>query len=66
MKISVIIIALNEESRIKDCLESVSWADEIVVVDTGSRDSTPAICGKYTDKIYHSEWLGFGPLKNFA
>jgi len=66
MKISVIIIALNEESRIKDCLESVSWADEIVVVDTGSADSTPAICGKYTDKIYHSEWLGFGPLKNFA
>jgi len=66
MKISVIVIAFNEESRIGDCLESVKWADEIIVVDTGSTDGTVDICRQYTDKIYNSEWLGFGPLKNFA
>ncbi len=66
MKVSVIIIVLNEESRIGACLESVKRADEIIVVDTGSIDGTVDVCRKYTDKIYNSKWLGFGPLKNFA
>jgi len=66
MKVSVIVIVLNEESRIGNCLESVNWADEIIVVDTGSSDGTVDICRQYTDKIYNSKWLGFGPLKNFA
>ncbi|MEA2081847.1 MAG: glycosyltransferase family 2 protein [Elusimicrobiota bacterium] len=66
MKISVIVIVLNEEERIRACLESVKWADEIIVVDTGSSDGTVDICRRYTDKIYSSKWLGFGPLKNFA
>ncbi|MDO9513398.1 MAG: glycosyltransferase family 2 protein, partial [Elusimicrobiota bacterium] len=66
MKVSVIVIALNEEARIGDCLESIKWADEIIVVDTGSSDGTVDICKKYTDKISQSEWLGFGPLKDFA
>ncbi|MBA3051570.1 glycosyltransferase family 2 protein [bacterium] len=66
MKVSVIVIALNEEARIAGCLESIRWADEIIVVDTGSSDGTVDICKKYTDKISQSEWLGFGPLKDFA
>jgi len=66
MKLSVIIIVKNEEKNIGACLESVKWADEIIVVDTGSSDGTVDICRKYTDKIYDSKWLGFGPLKNFA
>ncbi|MFH1352780.1 MAG: glycosyltransferase family 2 protein [bacterium] len=66
MKLSVIIITKNEKDNIIACLESVKWADEIVVVDTGSSDKTAELCGRYTDKIFFSEWMGFGQLKNFA
>lgn len=52
MKLSVVISAYNEEKKIKDCLESVKWADEIIVVDNSSTDSTAAIAGKYTSHIY--------------
>ncbi len=62
--ISVIIITKNEEQNIGDCLESVSWADEIVVMDSGSTDRTIEICQKYTDKIFVTDWPGFGPQKN--
>lgn len=51
-KISVVICAYNEESRIKACLESVKWADEIIVVDNSSTDNTGKIAKKYTDKVY--------------
>lgn len=49
--LSVIIITKNEEDRIKTCLESVKWADEIIVADNGSRDKTLEIVKKYTKKI---------------
>lgn len=52
MKISVIIIAINEEKKIGDCLESVNWADEIILIDTGSTDKTKLIAKKYKAKIY--------------
>ncbi|MCX5913552.1 MAG: glycosyltransferase, partial [Deltaproteobacteria bacterium] len=45
-KISVAIITKNEEANIRDCLESVRWADDIVVVDSGSTDQTLKICGE--------------------
>ncbi|NKB62662.1 MAG: glycosyltransferase [Gammaproteobacteria bacterium] len=64
--LSVIIITRNEEQKIRDCLESVSWADEIVVVDSGSSDATMDICREYTDKVFYQEWKGFGPQKNHA
>ncbi len=51
--ISVIVITKNEEDRIKACLESVKWADEIIVVDSGSTDKTLEITKKYTDNIMH-------------
>jgi len=54
--VSVAIITLNEEERIRDCLESVKWAEEIVVVDSGSADGTEAICRDYTDKFFLREW----------
>ena len=66
-RLSVILITQDESADIRACLESVRWADEIVVVDGGSRDDTIAICREYTDKIYVSEdWPGFGPQKNHA
>ncbi len=52
MKLSVVISAYNEEKKIKDCLESVKWADEIIVVNNSSTDSTAAIAKKYTPHIY--------------
>ncbi len=51
-KLSVVISAYNEESRIKDCLDSVTWVDEIIVVDNSSTDGTSDIAKKYTGKVY--------------
>ena len=64
--LSVAIITLNEEKNIRRTLESVKWADEIVVVDSGSSDRTADICREYTDKIIHQEWLGYAGQKNLA
>ena len=64
--ISVTIITFNEEENIRECLESVGWADEIVVVDSGSRDRTVHICREYTDRVFIEEWKGYGRQKNMA
>ena len=66
-KLSVTIITKNEEAAIAACLVSVAWADEIVVVDSGSTDKTVDIC-KAHGAIVHSttQWPGFGPQKNIA
>ncbi|MCL2760593.1 MAG: glycosyltransferase family 2 protein [Desulfuromonadales bacterium] len=65
-KISVVIITLNEESCIERCLKSVAWADEIIVVDSGSNDKTVEIAKKYTDKVFDVPWRGFGLQKQAA
>lgn len=65
-KISVTVITLNEEREIGDCLESVAWADEIVVVDSGSSDRTVEIARKYTEKVVCHEWPGYAAQKNWA
>lgn len=65
--LSVIIIVKNEEHDIRDCLESVAWVNEIIVLDSGSSDSTLSIAKEYTEKIYiSSDWQGFGVQKNRA
>jgi len=64
--LSVTIIAKNEAHRIRDCLESVKWADEIIVLDSGSTDETRAICREYTDKVFSTDWPGYGAQKNRA
>ena len=65
-KLSVIIITKNEEKNIRRCLESIRWADEIIVVDTFSNDNTVAICREFTDKVFQKNWSGYGPQKNFC
>ena len=55
MKLSIILAAYNEEKNIKRCLESVKWADEIIIVDGQSTDKTVAIAKKYTAKIFSRE-----------
>ncbi len=64
--LSVIIITKNEASHIGRCLESVSWVDEIIVLDSGSQDDTVSICRQYTDKVYETDWPGFGVQKQRA
>ena len=66
-KISVIIIAKNEEKMIEDCLKSINnWANEIVVIDSGSTDKTLDICRRYNCEIFKtseagfSSWFGWG------
>jgi glycosyltransferase involved in cell wall biosynthesis len=65
-KISVAVITKNEEQNIRDCLESVRWADEVVVVDSGSTDGTIQICREFQARIYVEEWKGFSRQKNSA
>jgi glycosyltransferase involved in cell wall biosynthesis len=65
-KISVIIITRNEEENIEPALKSVEWADEIIVVDSGSEDKTIDITKKYTNRIYKKEWQGFVEQKKYA
>jgi glycosyltransferase involved in cell wall biosynthesis len=64
--LSVVIIALNAASQIEACLKSAAFADEIVVVDSGSRDETREIALKYGARVLHQDWLGFGRQKQFA
>jgi glycosyltransferase involved in cell wall biosynthesis len=64
--IGIYIICYNEEKRIKQVLESVKWADEIIIVDSLSDDKTLEISSHYTDKIYKKEFTGFGEQKNYA
>ncbi len=65
--LSVIIISYNEEDRIERCLESVApVADEIIVVDSGSTDATVTIARRYTDKVFVTDWPGYGPQKQRA
>ena len=66
MSLSVVIITKNEEASIRRCLESVKWADEIVVLDSGSTDATVSICLEYTQYVHETGWPGFGPQKNRA
>jgi glycosyltransferase involved in cell wall biosynthesis len=65
-RLSVILIVRDEAEVVAECLESVKWADQIVVLDSGSRDDTVAICQRYTDKVQSTDWPGFGPQKNRA
>ncbi|MCG2575536.1 glycosyltransferase family 2 protein [Dechloromonas sp. XY25] len=64
--LSVAIITLNAASQLEDCLKSARFADEIVVVDSGSADGTQALAERYGARVIAQDWLGFGPQKQFA
>ncbi|MBN1269819.1 MAG: glycosyltransferase family 2 protein [Kiritimatiellae bacterium] len=63
-KISACVTAGNEETNIRRCLESLTWCDEIIVVDSFSKDRTVEISREYTDRVYQHEWLGYIGQKN--
>ena len=64
--LSVAIITRNEEANLERTLGSVAWADEIVVVDSGSDDRTEEIARSYRSRFYVEEWKGFAAQKNSA
>lgn len=64
--VSVVIITKNEADNIRVALESVQWADDIVVVDCGSTDNTLQIARQFTDRVVTQDWLGYGAQKNYA
>lgn len=64
--LSVALICLNEARNLPACLESVAFARQIVVVDSGSTDDSPAIAARYGCEVFQEPWRGFGPQKQFA
>src|SRR5215469_5475258 len=66
MKITATIITYNEEPNIQRALESLSWADEIIVVDSGSTDRTVEIARRFTENVIVKDWPGYSAQKNFA
>ncbi|WP_066456309.1 glycosyltransferase family 2 protein [Castellaniella caeni] len=67
MRLSVIVITKNEAAHIGACLQSLGFADEIIVLDSGSSDATCAIARQHGARVESSvDWPGFGPQKNRA
>lgn len=66
MGISVVMIAKNEEANIGECLSRVRWADEIVVIDSGSTDRTAEMAREYTAKVFDIPFENFAKQKNEA
>jgi len=64
--ISVYMICQNEQAHIERALRSVTWADEIVVVDSGSTDETLSIARRYTERVYHHDWQNEGSQRAYA
>lgn len=65
-RISLVIIALNEEKRIEACLRSLGWAHEVIVVDGGSADRTKEIASRFTPHVLHRPFDHFSNQKNYA
>lgn len=65
--LSVVIIAKNEAGLLPDCLRSVAWADEIVMLDSGSQDESVAVAESLGAKVFtHVDWQGFGKQRQLA
>ena len=65
-KVSVFLITRNEAARLPRTLEALAWADQIVVVDSGSTDATVEIAREAGAEVHHRDWEGYGPQKVFA
>jgi len=63
---SAVIITLNAADALQACLQSIAFADEILVVDCGSSDATLALAQQYGARVLHQDWLGYGAQKQFA
>jgi glycosyltransferase involved in cell wall biosynthesis len=66
LPLSVVLITHNAAAQLPECLASVAFADEVVVVDSGSSDGTAEVAARYGARVVTKEWLGFGRQKQFA
>ena len=64
--LSAVLITRNAAAVLDSCLESLGFADEILVVDSASSDATLEIAARHGARVVHKEWLGFGRQKQFA
>lgn len=65
--LSVVILTYNSEKYLREVLKSASWADEIIIVDSGSTDKTEQICAEFKNaRFIYQKWLGFGAQKQFG
>lgn len=64
--VSVVVLTKDEEPNVRRCLSSVAWADEVVVVDSGSADDTVAVARSLGVKVVEQPWLGFSAQREFA
>lgn len=64
--LTVIIITKNEEANLRRCLESVHFADELIILDSGSSDNTVALAKEYTEHVFLTDWQGYGVQKQRA
>lgn len=65
-KLSIVILTLNSQKYLKEVLESAKFADEILIIDSGSTDKTKEFCSKFKTKFIYQPWLGFGKQKKFG
>ena len=66
MPLSVVVITRDAATQLDACLRSAAFADEILVVDSGSTDQTLKVAANFGARIIEKQWLGFGPQKQFA
>ena len=66
MPLSVALVTQNAAAQLPDCLASVAFADDVVVIDSGSSDGTAEVAARYGARVVTKEWLGFGRQKQFA
>jgi glycosyltransferase involved in cell wall biosynthesis len=64
--VSVVVLTLNEEPNIRRCLASVAWADQVVVVDSGSTDGTVSVARSLGPEVLDQSWLGFSAQREYA
>ena len=64
--IAAVVLTYNERQHIQECLSCLTWADAVVVVDSGSTDDTITIARNHTDRIFSRNWEGYGEQKNYA
>jgi len=66
-RLSIVLIVKNEANTIAECLEPLNWADEVVILDSGSSDATVEIAKRYTDKVFvNDDWQGYGVQRQRA
>src|ERR1700690_4065055 len=66
LPLALVVITRDASAQLAECLASAAFAEETIVVDSGSRDDTVQIAGRFGARVIEQAWLGYGGQKNFA